>query len=123
MKKNMFHGIWSRNTLIVLENVLIDMCMSMCVLCSVCVCVCVCACVRVSVRASVCLCVCVCVYVCVCVCVLLLIFFRFQVRYADIAFTQRNGPLSARGKSFCENSFDAKRISFGIKCIPLVPKN
>ena len=38
-------------------------------------------------------------------------------------YTQRNGPLSARGKSFCENSFDAKRISFGIQCIPLEPKN
>ena len=38
-------------------------------------------------------------------------------------YTQRNGPLSARGKSFCENSFDAKRILFGIKCIPLEPKN
>ena len=36
---------------------------------------------------------------------------------------QRNGPLSARGKSFCENPLDAKRISFGIKYIALEAKN
>ena len=37
--------------------------------------------------------------------------------------TQRNGPLSVRGKSFCENPLDAKRISFGIKYIALEAKN
>ena len=41
----------------------------------------------------------------------------------SIVNTQRNGPLSARGKSFCENPLDAKRISFGIKYIALEEKN
>ena len=36
--------------------------------------------------------------------------------------TQRNGPLLAREKFFCENPLDAKRISFGIKYIALEPK-
>ena len=34
-----------------------------------------------------------------------------------IVYTQRNDPISARRKSFCENLLGAKRISFGIKYI------
>ena len=40
-----------------------------------------------------------------------------------MTWTQRNGPLSAREKSFYETPLDAKRISFGIKYIDLEPKN
>ena len=36
---------------------------------------------------------------------------------------QRNGPLAARGKSFCENPLDAKRLSFGIEYIALETNN
>ena len=56
------------------------------------------------------------------------IFMRLTVVLESIVFfffslTQRNGPLSAREKSFCENYLDSKRISFGIKYIALEAKN
>ena len=38
-------------------------------------------------------------------------------------YTQRNSPLAARGKSFWENPLNAKRLSFGIKYVPLEAKN
>ena len=46
----------------------------------------------------------------------------FKIKLPYTYLTQRNGPLSARGKSFCENPLDAKRISFGIKYIALEAK-
>ena len=48
---------------------------------------------------------------------------NFKAIKPILLYTQRNGPLSARGKSFCENPLDAQGISFGIKYIALEAKN